>query len=333
MARIYLHIGLNKTGTSSLQDFLHMNAAALREEGVHYPSAGRDGAAHHALSKWLKSPRGMELGAQAPVVSQLLDEIGGADKVVLSSEDFHTHGPRSVEHLARLFAGHEVRVVLYLREHVRYLCSWYQQNVQATHLSCAFDTFCYFTRKPLAKLVDQWVRPFGRDRVTVRLYDRGLLKGGDIVQDFAEIVGLGGELARFRRKPYESNPTVSGNLLFAKRLLNNFLSKPQAAGLVDEVTSLSRLKPEFRGPMWVDAGTVAYVSGMYQADREQLRDACGLHVNPPEGELAGQRTPELATLQADWDLIMGMAAAQGHSIARFGRLLRLEGMEAALLAD
>jgi hypothetical protein len=333
MARIYLHIGLNKTGTSSLQDFFHMNATALREAGVHYPAAGRDGAAHHTLSRWLKSPKGMELGAQAPMVSLLLDEIRGADKVVLSSEDFHTHGPRSIEQLARLFADHEVRVVLYLREHVRYLASWYQQNVQATHLSCAFDTFCYFTRKPLAKIVDQWVRLFGRDMVTVRLYDRSALKGGDIVQDFAEIAGLGSDLSHLRRKPYESNPTVSGNLLFAKRLLNNFLSKPQAAGLVDEITSLSRLKPEFRGPMWVDADTVAYVRGMYKADREQLRSAYGLHIEPPEGEMQGQRTPELATLQADWDLIMGMAGAQGHSIARFGRLLRLQDVQAGVLAD
>jgi hypothetical protein len=332
MARIYLHIGLNKTGTSSLQDFFSMNAAALRCEGVHYPAVGRDGAAHHALSKWLKSPKGLELGAQAPMVSLLLEEIRDADKVVLSSEDFHTHGPRSIEQMARLFADHEVRVVLYLREHVRYLASWYQQNVQATHLSCAFDTFCYFTRKPLARIADQWARQFGSDMVTVRLYDRGTLSGGDIVQDFAEIAGLGGDLSRFERKAYESNPSVSGNLLFAKRLLNNFLTKAQAASMVDEVTSLSRLKPEFHGPMWMDADTVAYVRGMYKADREQLRNSYGLRIQPPEGELAGQRTPELDSLQADWDLIMGMAAAQGHSIARFGRLLRLDGVEASVLA-
>jgi hypothetical protein len=158
------------------------------------------------------------------------------------------------------------------------------------------------------------------------------LSGGDIVQDFAEIAGLGGDLSRFERKAYESNPSVSGNLLFAKRLLNNFLTNPQAASLVDEVTSLSRLKPEFHGPMWMDADTVAYVRGMYKADREQLRNSYGLRIQPPEGELAGQRTPDLASLQADWDLIMGMAGAQGHSIARFGRLLRLDGVEAGVLA-
>lgn len=325
MAIVHLHIGLNKTGTSSLQDFFRMNAQALRDEvGLCYPNAGRDGGpAHHALSHWLKSPKGVAAGPDAPMAAALLAELRGAERAVLSSEDFHTHGQRSIEHIAALLQGHDVRVVLYLREHVAYLASWYQQNVQATHLSCAFDTFCYFTRKPLAKVADQWAKVFGRDQVQVALYERAALAGGDIVQDFAQRIGLGGDVARFARKPYESNPSVAGNLLFIKRLVNNFLDKPAAAALVDEVTALSRLKPAFRGRMAVDEATVRYVAGMYKADREDLRQRYGLALTPPEGAFEGSPTPDFAALQADWALVMDTARERGFRLADCDGLLRV----------
>lgn len=325
MAVIHLHIGLNKTGTSSLQDFFRMNAQALWDEaGLCYPQAGRDGGpAHHALSKWLKSPKGIEAGAEAPMVAALLGELRGAQSAVISSEDFHTHGPRSTAQLARLLAGHEVKVYLYLREHVAYLSSWYQQNVQATHLSCAFDTFCYFTRKPLAKIAEQWAQAFGRERVQVALYERPALVGGDIVQDFAARIGLGGDLGRFKRKPYDSNPSVAGNLLFIKRLLNNFHDKAAAAGFVDEVTALSRLKPLFQGRMAVDEETVRYVAGMYKADRQELQERFGLKITPREGPQPGQPTPDFATLQADWAWVMATARERGFALASCESLLAL----------
>lgn len=325
MADIHLHIGLNKTGTSSLQDFFRMNAQALWDEaGLCYPQAGRDGGpAHHALSKWLKSPKGIEAGAVAPMVAALLGELREAKSAVISSEDFHTHGPRSIEQLAHLLAGHRVRVVLYVREHVAYLSSWYQQNVQATHLSCAFDTFCYFTRKPLAKIADQWAKAFGPGQVELALYERPQLVGGDIVQDFAARIGLGGDLGRFKRKPYDSNPSVAGNLLFIKRLLNNFHSKPVAASFVDEVTALSRLKPQFQGRMAVDEETVRYVAGMYKADRLELQQRYGLQIDAPEGAQAGQPTPDFSTLQADWGWVMQTARERGFALAAGEGLLTM----------
>jgi hypothetical protein len=325
MAVIHLHIGLNKTGTSSLQDFFRMNEQALlAQAGICYPRAGRgDAPAHHALSKWLKSPKGMEAGAQAPVVAALLEEIRAAPQVVISSEDFHTHGPRSIEHIARLLEGHRVRIHLYLREHVAYLSSWYQQNVQATHLSCAFDTFCYFTRKPLARTADQWARVFGQDQVDVALYGREQLQGADIVQDFAARIGLALNVGRFERKPFDSNPSVAGNLLFIKRLVNNFHGKQAAAGFVDEVTALSRLRPEFQGRMAIDEDTVRYVAGMYEADRRDLRSRYGLVIAAPEGAWAGQPTPDFATLQADWAWVMDAARARSFALADCAGLLAM----------
>jgi hypothetical protein len=330
MAEIHLHIGLNKTGTSSLQDFFSMNADTLRAEGWCYPRAGRDTTAHHPLSKRLKPGPLANDAATREMVAALRTELAGCERAVLSSEDFHTHVPRGIERIRDALEGHEVRVVLYVREHVAYLASWYQQNVQATHLSCAFDSFCYFTRKPLFKVADAWGEVFGRDRVTVRLYDRAALHGGDIVQDFAQVIGLGGDLARFVRKPYESNPSVTGNLLFIKRVVNNFFPKAEAAGFVDEVTALSKLKKEFRGAMFVDRATVNYVTGMYEGDRAQLAARHGVVIEPREHEYVGSRAPDMDLLADDWALVMGEARRRGFAIARATDLFTLHGSPALL---
>jgi hypothetical protein len=53
---IFLHIGLNKSGSSSIQAFCDGYRPVLLEQGVDYPAAGvRDGA-HHRES-WRPSGR------------------------------------------------------------------------------------------------------------------------------------------------------------------------------------------------------------------------------------------------------------------------------------
>jgi hypothetical protein len=50
---VYLHIGMNKTGTSALQRFFAQNQVRLAENGVLYPVSGRAGDAHYCLSRAL----------------------------------------------------------------------------------------------------------------------------------------------------------------------------------------------------------------------------------------------------------------------------------------
>ncbi len=323
MADVFLHIGLNKTGTSSIQDFMRMNAAALLAEGVCYPATLRQPVAHHELSFWIKKLAPEVDPAGTPEGQALRTEMAAARTVVISSEDFHTLSPKAVRQLARLLDGHRVQVVLYVREHVAYLASWYQQNVQASHLSCAFDTFCHLTSKPLHTIAERWAEVFGRRNVQVGLYDRASLDGGDIVRDFARRTGIGGDLGRFARKPYESNPSVAGNLLFAKRLINNLLDKQAAATMTDEITALSALKPEFRGAMAVDPVVAGYVSRMYAQDRLKFEKLYGLEIAPAAAERAGRLTPDFATLADDWALLSRAADQRGMVIGRYLRMVAL----------
>lgn len=328
MSDVVVHIGLNKTGTSSLQDFLALNTDALRAEGICYPRAGREGAAHHGLSAWLGSPEADADPSTSPVAQALLDEMQGMPRVWLSSEDFHAQGLRGARNLARLLQGHSVRIVLYLREHLAYLASWYQQNVQASALSCSFASFCHFTHKPLSEVADTWGQVFGHGQLTLRLYDRRSLVGGDVLLDFAAQVGLGGDLGRFVRKPYENNPSISGNLLFIKRLLNTLLPVTDAAAMVGELMELSKLRPGFRGAMRVGPELAAHVARTYAADRRQLRQRWGLDWPVPPTELAGSPVPDVATLHGDWQRVQAAARKKGFALAQTMDWLRLGDLRA-----
>lgn len=328
MSDVVVHIGLNKTGTSSIQDFLALNTDALRAEGICYPRAGRTGAAHHALSAWVGSAEADADPSASPVAQALLAEIQDMPRVWLSSEDFHARGPRGARNLARLLQGHPVRIVLYLREHLAYLASWYQQNVQASGLSCSFETFCHLTHKPLSEVAETWGQVFGHGQLTLRLYDRRSLVGGDVLKDFAAQVGLEGDLGRFVRKPYENNPSISGNLLFIKRLLNNLLPPAEAASMVDELMVLSKLKPSFQGSMRVGPELAAQVAGAYAGDRRRLSHRWGLEWPVPPTELSGAPVPDLATLHADWHRVQKAARQRGFALAAAMDWLQLGDLRA-----
>ena len=332
MADIHLHIGLNKTGTSSIQDFFSMNAERLlREDGLCYPSAGRSATAHHDLSKWLKTPEGKAATPQSPVVATLLDELRQAPRALLSSEDFHTLGASQVAHLAHLLKGHRVRVVLYLREHVAYLASWYQQNVQATNQTCSFGAFAQQTRKPLHRVAGFWAESFGAANVTLRLYDRAQLVGGDVVQDLAAQIGLAGDLQRFERKPFESNPSVTGNLLFIKRLANLFFDRKALVDMTAELTALSSSRVQARVPAACgDADVVAQIVRQNRQDRQELQAQHGLDMPARSGELAGHAAPDLATLHTDWDLVMTRARERAMTIGRLADVLSVRDCAALL---
>ncbi len=322
MTDLVLHIGLNKAGAGPLQEFFSLNTDALRAEGICYPHSGRDLESHEPLSKWLKTEEGRQSNLQTPLVKQLFDEIAGARTAVLSSEDFHTQGIAAVQKLAELFSGHPVQIVLYVREHLGYLVDWYQQNLQSTHLSCSFDKFCHYTRKPQHLIADRWVKVFGRSSVTVRLYAEDLLSDAGVVQDFANVIGLGDDLGRFALPATLPTP-ISGNLLYLKRLLNNFYTRRTVPDWDDDLETLAALRPTFLGPMQVDADDVATVMSMYRTDRQQLLNQYGIDIKPHVGIFEGNLSPDFATLKADWALVAEAASARGMALADACQLLSL----------
>jgi len=136
---LYLHIGLHKTGTTTIQKNLWNARTELLEKGYYIPSTGRpfqDSAAHHniAAQLGLNGIYNSSIGG----IDNLITEICESDKknYILSSENFSAifmaeiNVTAFVKYIKPLF--NEIKIVLYLRNVVVSMQSLYAQILSSS---------------------------------------------------------------------------------------------------------------------------------------------------------------------------------------------------------
>lgn len=193
--QVFLHIGIGKTGSSSIQSVLARNRHNLTRQSFVYPVTGVRHEVYGSGHFDLTPVDAREItGGLAHLYDQLEDELAssGADKAIISSEFLAFACEGFVADLARRLARHEVRVIFYGREQCSLIEStylWWQKigydylgNIQAFYQAhqASFD---------LHARVLPWIRAFGSENIFCRLYDRQFL-GGNVVEDFLKVVGL-----------------------------------------------------------------------------------------------------------------------------------------------
>ncbi|RUL89307.1 hypothetical protein [Tautonia sociabilis] len=192
MPQILLHIGMHKTGTTSLQTFLASNRAHLAELGILYP--GTVGQ-HCDLPQSVRALHGQPRKDPA-CWDEILQEISrsGARLAVISSEDFSLLGPEDVPRVRELLGDEPVDVVVYLRNPFDFIASQYKHRIRHQRYPGTFrelverESFlCNYLR-----IVQTWAAVFGRDRVQIRLFDK--VKGNPrLYHDFMDLIGLSPE--------------------------------------------------------------------------------------------------------------------------------------------
>jgi hypothetical protein len=123
MARVVLHIGGHKTGTTYLQNLFHHNRHTLAAAGLYYPDIGPNTAHHVLASPWLSMRDIPDNFFVQNSPEQLWDNLiaryaKGPGTVFLSGENFSRAYPQAVDmaDLARrLSAFEDVRVIYTMR--------------------------------------------------------------------------------------------------------------------------------------------------------------------------------------------------------------------------
>ena len=184
MKEILLHIGKQKTGTTSLQEYFYKNRKKLRENGVYYPKTGLRGQSHSEIAGILQQPVNP---SNQVLIEELLREITncGFHKIIISCEGLEKVSPQK---LKNVFTGYQLKPIVYLRNQVDFLASCYLQHIQETFKSTALEDFLTLSRN--SKLdykgyLRKYKSVFGND-IGVSLYDKDYLYNGDIVDDFLE---------------------------------------------------------------------------------------------------------------------------------------------------
>lgn len=233
--RVLIHIGTEKTGTTTLQNRLVQNRDLLEDKGIYYLTTPQRiearGLVASALGDQQPDEFLTEAGVDTPEKRQLFREATWQQvhatlcelpqhvhTVIVSSEHFHSR-LRQQEHVAwvkRLFSDYakEFRVICYLRQQSELVESFYStalKNGSTRSLDELAERLCkktnhYYNYKMLLNL---WGKVFGNGYVVPRIFDRSTLVEGDVVKDFLVISGIDVALKRPRRQRVRYNESLS----------------------------------------------------------------------------------------------------------------------------
>jgi hypothetical protein len=129
---LYLHLGMQKTGTSYLQSIFWRNQARLAEQGLHLVPATKRGAFHLMLRVRDRFQPELDPPSIAKALGRFTKELAAAPgAALLSQESLAACTPTQIDTLLAACGDREVHVVLTVRDLGRQLPSAWQQTLQS----------------------------------------------------------------------------------------------------------------------------------------------------------------------------------------------------------
>ncbi|MEO1611407.1 MAG: hypothetical protein AAFU55_03485 [Pseudomonadota bacterium] len=240
-----IHIGMPKTGTTTLQKWLGANAAGLLAQGVLYDRIklrdARQNPSQVELFLCCLEEMGREVKADAlrrqfgiaeradqtrrveefqGAIQRMMDAQPDAERIVFSTE-YLSGMCRTVPHVQAISAWADrlfdkTTFVVYLRRQEDYLVSRYVQTLREGAVHTVEEYLEKVALQDYWALTERWVEGSG-DRLKVRLMEPGAMKDGDLIADFCEVIGADpGPLEPVER----ANESFSGRSAEIMRALN-----------------------------------------------------------------------------------------------------------------
>ena len=265
----YLHIGTEKTGTTSIQNFLSKNRSGLEQQGILYPrSPGNQN--HTALTVYalrtakqsgIRRSSGVSTPEQVPrfrerLTAELDREIAGsgASIVIFSNEHLSSRllTEPEIERVKTLCDKYakQTKIVVYLRNQVDFLVSSFGTTIK----SGSTRKFPYpLTRRRIRtmdywRLLEPWQKIFGRQNMIVRRFERVHFVDGDLLSDFAAQVPF--NTSGFTRTEPRNEALGARELAFLRefnarvpRWINGAVANSARGNIVTALAGLSEAGP------------------------------------------------------------------------------------------
>ena len=245
------------------------------------------------------------LGMPEDWLDKFHEETAGADVCIVSCEGFSSYS-RPID-VASYFPRNQTQIVMYVREPVGHVASFYKNKVKIRNMTMNLRDFAESYRLPNLSVANRWAAVFGRENVEIRRSDCN-----DIVTDFMNLLGLELDSALPRHR-YELNLGIAGNLLFVKRVMNCFITLQQCNQFATAMNDLAHLDHSFRGTIPVDQKTVELIAHRSQDDLQEIEQRFGLTVKPSEKPVEAPPSPDPSKLARDFASILSQAQ-ESHSV-------------------
>jgi hypothetical protein len=237
--KCYLHIGSPKTASTTIQTFLLSNKKALEEENyslyvddyqevLKLPIINIDEykvsnnkhmttQEDYILNKVATISSKEELDEFRDSYTQSMQEYFKKSKctnTIISAESIYVLF-KEIDDIKRLkdiihsFGFDEIKVILYIREQIAYINSFYAQAIRCGFDHTEADISDYYVKESLnfGKL-EKFAEVFGRENLDVRLFEIEEFKNGDIIDDLLDAMEYRGDVSKFV-KPQSQNEGIS----------------------------------------------------------------------------------------------------------------------------
>jgi len=207
---LILHIGLHKTGTSSIQATLAANRDLLYGRGLLFPAflpANHSLFFYNAFSERAENYHAnLRLGCSKDDIRKTADQqLAKLQKaiadfkgptILLSGEDACTLRPQEVlsvrRKLDQLAQGLIYRILLYTRHPVEFASSAIQENVKGNGMTVEDSKALRITNTvgKIGKIYDAWADAFGDEAIEFRSFETTRSADGGLIGSFFSTLGI-----------------------------------------------------------------------------------------------------------------------------------------------
>lgn len=215
---IYLHLGLHKTATTSIQNFLFHNSTQLEKAGLFYPIIElteknqtkinlTENIANMRLffceeydfEKFFMPCFYKELQETRQIYKRRFEtcfikkiEESTAKNILFSegcmAHDFNTT-PIFIETLKKF--GFDVKIIAYIRPAADWITSLWNNNIKISATRTSLKSYCYRTYDFMAlNRLFYFIKILGKENVILRAYEKAQWKNNAIIDDFLDIFAL-----------------------------------------------------------------------------------------------------------------------------------------------
>jgi hypothetical protein len=330
-ARVFLHIGLHKTGTTYLQNLLRANRDNLRAQEVDFP-AGPDQPVQ-AFAVWDlqgRRPRGVKDRRIAGQWDALVARVKASDlaTVLISEERLSMATLKECRTAVEAFAGSEVRVIVTARDLARITTSAWQEMVKndavftwQEFLNAIKDPAQassnpargFWRRQDLVKICETWESVVPADHIHVVTVPPSGAPPGLLLERYASVVGF--DEKQLTEVPHWSNETVGVAGVEVIRRVNERLGGRLNQAQYDKVVKLTLVHrlaaatepvrfavPESEGP-WLSDHAEATIESLRARGYQVAGDLDDLRVRFREDSRRPDEVSDAELLEASLDAL------------------------------
>ena len=209
-----MHIGMHKTGTTSIQRAISQNYLQLKQLGIVSPESGVYPTirAHHDIAWSLFDLPPFYYHPERGTYIDLVQEIrqSSATQFLISSEEFCSLSEAGVQKLRDALGDDiHVTIIIYLRNPEQWIPSVWGQGIRLgkrseTLSKCIKD----LSEDYLYNLVHLWSRYFKKDNVCVRIFDEVIQHPG-LMEDFWNAIEISSDDSASFAVPSNENVSPS----------------------------------------------------------------------------------------------------------------------------